>query len=230
MKWPTSAPPAAAELAQMPRPAASSVTYLEPPIPPSEPQRATADRTTELKVDLHQRLIERINLAALETMGREQVGREIGGLVGDMLKEMNHALNLAERKLLVEDILDELLGLGPLEPFLKDPTVSDIMVNTASTIFVERGGKLEQTRVKFADDRHLLRIISKIVSGVGRRVDESSRRWWTPGFRTGAASTRSYRRSPSTGRSSRSGSFPRHRSTWPSWSVWARCLPRRPPC
>ena len=75
---------------------------------------------------------------------------------------------------MLEEILDELLGLGPLEPLLKDPSVTDIMVNTASTVFVERGGRLEETKVRFADDRHLLRIIGKIVSAVGRRVDESS--------------------------------------------------------
>jgi len=129
---------------------------------------------TEMKVDLHQKLIERINLSALETMSREQVGREIGDIVADMLKEVNHALNLAERKQLTEDILDELLGLGPLEPLLKDPSISDIMVNTASLVFVERRGRIEETRVRFADERHLLRIIGKIVSGVGRRIDESS--------------------------------------------------------
>lgn len=132
------------------------------------------DKMTEMKVELHQKLIERINLAALETMSREQVGREIGDIVVDMLKEINHALNLAERKQLVEDILDELLGLGPLEPLLKDPSVTDIMVNTASLVFVERGGRIVETRVRFADERHLLRIIGKIVSAVGRRIDESS--------------------------------------------------------
>ncbi len=173
MKWPSRPTSAAPEPTKTARPTPPPSAFLEPTaIAVVEP--SLSDKTTELKVDLHQKLIERINLSALETMSREQVGREIGGLVADMLKEMNHALNLAERKLLVEDILDELLGLGPLEPLLKDPTITDIMVNTASTVFVERGGKLEQTRAKFADDRHLLRIISKIVSNVGRRVDESS--------------------------------------------------------
>jgi len=135
---------------------------------------ARADRQTELKVELHQKLIDRINLAALDMMSREQVSREIGELVGEMLKEMNHALNRDERARLVEDILDELLGLGPLEPLLKDPTITDIMVNTYSTVFVERRGKIEETRTQFKDDKHLLRIIMKIVAAVGRRVDESS--------------------------------------------------------
>ncbi|OYW85271.1 MAG: type II secretion system protein E, partial [Sphingobium sp. 32-64-5] len=132
------------------------------------------DMYTELKVDLHQKLIERINLSALETMTREQVGRDIGEIVQEMLKEINHALNLTERRQLVEDILDELLGLGPLEPLLKDPTISDIMVNSASVVFVERRGRIEEVATRFADDRHLMRIIGKIVSNVGRRVDESS--------------------------------------------------------
>ncbi|TPE61858.1 CpaF family protein [Sandaracinobacter neustonicus] len=132
------------------------------------------DMKTDLKVELHQKLLDRINLAALESMTREQVGRDIGDIVAEMLKELNHALNLAERKQLVEDILDELLGLGPLEPLLKDATITEIMVNTASIVFVERAGRIEETRARFADNKHLQRIIQKIVSGMGRRIDESS--------------------------------------------------------
>jgi len=132
------------------------------------------NRGTDLKVDLHQRLIERINLAALDTMSREHVAVEVGDIVREMLAERNHALNLVEHRELVEDILDELLGLGPLEPLLKDPTITDIMVNTWNTVFVERGGRIEEVKTRFKDDRHLLRIIQKIVGAVGRRVDESS--------------------------------------------------------
>ena len=132
------------------------------------------ERHTDLKVDLHQRLIERINLAALESMTREQISVDVAGVVQDMLIEQNYALNLAERHELVEDILDELLGLGPLEPLLKDPTITDIMVNTCHVVFVERRGKIEEVKTSFKDDRHLLRIIQKIVGAVGRRVDESS--------------------------------------------------------
>jgi pilus assembly protein CpaF len=150
-------------------PRAAAALAPEPPRPESKP-----DVRTDLKVDLHQKLLDRINLAALEAMSREQVGQEIGDIVAEMLKEMNHALNLAERRQLVEDILDELLGLGPLEPLLKDPSISDIMVNTAHIVFVERGGRIEETKARFADNRHLLRIIQKIVSNVGRRVDESA--------------------------------------------------------
>ncbi|WP_310498704.1 CpaF family protein [Sandarakinorhabdus sp.] len=132
------------------------------------------DDYTELKVGLHQQLIDRINLAALDTMTREQMQRDIGDIVQEMLKENNHALNATERRQLVEDILDELLGLGPLEPLLKDPTISDIMVNSATKVFVERRGRIEEVGTRFANDAHLLRIIGKIVSAVGRRVDESS--------------------------------------------------------
>lgn len=169
MIWPTRRAVAPAALPEIVAPA-----VMAKPAVPTVTEISRLDRMTEMKVDLHQKLIERINLSALETMSREQVGREIGDIVVEMLKEINHALNLAERKQLVEDILDELLGLGPLEPLLKDPSVTDIMVNTASMVFVERQGRIEETRVRFADDRHLLRIIGKIVSGVGRRVDESS--------------------------------------------------------
>ncbi len=151
-----------------PRPVKAAATVVIP-LPPTR-----GERHTDLKVDLHQRLIERINLAALETMTREQIGVDVGGIVQDMLVEQNHALNLAERHELVEDILDELLGLGPLEPLLKDPTITDIMVNTCNVVFVERKGRIEEVKTRFKDDRHLLRIIQKIVGAVGRRVDESS--------------------------------------------------------
>ncbi|MBS3962763.1 MAG: CpaF family protein [Sandarakinorhabdus sp.] len=147
------------------------------PVPVKAPaviEPSPGDVRTDLKVDLHQKLLDRINLTALDTMTREQVGRDIGEIVSEMLKEMKHALNLAERRQLVEDILDELLGLGPLEPLLKDPNITEIMVNTAFIVFVERAGRIEETRARFADNKHLLRIIGKIVSGMGRRIDESS--------------------------------------------------------
>jgi len=135
---------------------------------------AHRDANTELKVQLHQSLIELINLSALEKMSRAQIEAEVGHIVHDELKKQNHALNQAERKQLVEDVLDELLGLGPIEPLLKDPTVTDILVNGATNVFVERFGVLEASPVRFKDEKHLLRIIQKIVSAVGRRVDESS--------------------------------------------------------
>jgi pilus assembly protein CpaF len=132
------------------------------------------DANTELKVQLHQSLIDLINLSALEKMSREQVESEVGHIIHDELKKQNHALNQGERKQLVSDVVDELLGLGPLEPLLKDPTITDILVNGATSVFVERFGILEPSPVRFKDEKHLLRIIQKIVSAVGRRVDESS--------------------------------------------------------
>ncbi|MGE0776050.1 MAG: CpaF family protein [Sphingomonadaceae bacterium] len=132
------------------------------------------DRHTDLKVELHKKLLDLINLSALETMSRAQVQSEIGDIVHEQLAQQKHALNQKERVQLVEDILDELLGLGPLEPLLKDETITDILVNGHNLVFVERHGRLEESKVRFKDERHLLRIIQKIVAAVGRRVDESA--------------------------------------------------------
>jgi pilus assembly protein CpaF len=132
------------------------------------------DKHTDLKVELHQRLLDLINLQALDKMSREQIEEEVGDIVAEELGKQNHALNHAERKQLVGDVLDELLGLGPLEPLLKDPTITDILVNGYSRVFVERFGVLEASPVRFKDEKHLVRIIQKIVSAVGRRIDESS--------------------------------------------------------
>ena len=135
---------------------------------------AKRDKHTELKVELHQKLIDLINLPALEKMSREQIEAEVGDIVEEELDKQNHALNHAERKQLIGDVLDELLGLGPLEPLLKDPTITDILVNGHARVFVERYGVLEPSPIRFKDERHLIRIIQKIVSAVGRRIDESS--------------------------------------------------------
>jgi pilus assembly protein CpaF len=126
-----------------------------------------------LKVRLHQQLLDTMNLGAIEKMPREDFVREVGELVRSLMDKDPVPLNHREKSQLVDDILDELLGLGPIEPLLKDPTISDILVNTHQQVMVERRGKLEPTAVRFKDERHLLRIINKIVSAVGRRVDES---------------------------------------------------------
>src|SRR4051812_6929804 len=135
---------------------------------------AKRDVHTELKVELHQRLLDVINLQALDKMSRAQIEAEVGDIVAEELAKQNHALNQAERKQMVSDVLDELLGLGPLEPLLKDPTITDILVNGHARVFVERYGVLEPSPMRFKDERHLLRIIQKIVSAIGRRIDESS--------------------------------------------------------
>jgi pilus assembly protein CpaF len=132
------------------------------------------DINTDLKVQLHQQLLDLINLSALEKYSRDQIEVEVGDIVREQLAKQNHALNQTERRQLVSDVLDELLGLGPLEPLLKDPTITDILVNGCNNVFVERYGVLEPSPIRFKDERHLIRIIQKIVSAVGRRIDESS--------------------------------------------------------
>jgi pilus assembly protein CpaF len=128
---------------------------------------------TELKVRFHRRLLEMMNLSVIDKVEVDQLRREIGNIVRELLIEEGIALNAQECTQLIEEILDEVLGLGPIEPLLKDDTVSDILVNTFTQVFVERRGQLALTAVRFKDERHLLRIIEKIVSRVGRRVDEA---------------------------------------------------------
>jgi pilus assembly protein CpaF len=128
----------------------------------------------ELKFTLHRKLLDRINLEALSSMAGERVRTEIRSAVARLVEEEKTPLSLVEKDRVIEEILDEVFGLGPLEPLLQDPTVSDILVTTPRLVYVERAGKLYRTSVEFKDDAHLLRIIEKIVSRVGRRVDESS--------------------------------------------------------
>jgi len=128
----------------------------------------------ELKFTLHRKLLDRINLEALSSMAGERVRAEIRTAVAKLVEEEKTPLSLVEKDRVIEEILDEVFGLGPLEPLLQDPTVSDILVTTPKLVYVERAGKLYRTPVEFKDDAHLLRIIEKVVSRVGRRVDESS--------------------------------------------------------
>jgi len=134
---------------------------------------AKIERDTELKVLLHEKLLGMLNLGALDKISREELTREISPVIKELLVEEGVVLNTGEYNQLVAEVLDEVLGLGPLEPLLKDPSVSDILVNTYEQVYVERAGKLELTRARFKDERHLMRIIQKIVGAVGRRVDES---------------------------------------------------------
>ncbi|HEU4922429.1 MAG TPA: CpaF family protein [Burkholderiales bacterium] len=127
-----------------------------------------------LKVAIHQKLLDRVDLAVMESLTEERLREEIAQLVERLLTEDAVLVNDAERAGLIRDIQHEMLGLGPLEPLLADPTISDILVNSHSQVYVERRGKLESTDVRFADDAHLMKIIDKIVSRVGRRIDESS--------------------------------------------------------
>ncbi|WP_153108954.1 CpaF family protein [Propionivibrio limicola] len=123
---------------------------------------------------MHMALLDRIDLEAMETLTPERLRDELRNLVEKLLQEENVVINEQERRGLVRDIQYEMLGLGPLEPLLADPTISDILVNNSQQIYVERCGVLEQSDVTFVDDAHLMKIIDKIVSRVGRRIDESS--------------------------------------------------------
>jgi len=126
-----------------------------------------------LKGKVHNRVIELLDLKVANSMTPEQLGGELGHLVAQILQDEKVALNQRERGQLVQDILHEVTGLGPLEPLLKDPTINDILVNTYKHIYVERYGKLERTAIRFRDEAHLHKIIERIVSRMGRRVDES---------------------------------------------------------
>ncbi len=124
--------------------------------------------------DYHRRVLERLNLEQLDRLPRETARQEVISLIRSMLSLEPVPLSLVERDTLVNDLLDEIFGFGPLEVFLRDPDVSDILVNRADQIYVEKKGRLHKTAVTFQDDAHLLRIIDRIVSRVGRRIDESS--------------------------------------------------------
>ena len=127
----------------------------------------------ELKFKLHRRLLDKINLEALATIDNQKVRVEVRNALMVLMDEESTLLSSLERQQICDEVLDEVFGLGPLEPLLQDPTVSDILVNTHRQVYVERRGTLELTNVTFKDGNHLLRIIDKIVSQVGRRVDES---------------------------------------------------------
>ncbi len=126
------------------------------------------------RVNLHRYLLDRINLGILDMLDNEEIATEIRPLVKDYIRQNNFPLNAKEINDLIHDITDEMLGLGPIEPLLTDDTIADILINGHNSVYVERSGKLESTAVRFKDEDHLLRVINKIVSAVGRRVDEST--------------------------------------------------------
>src|SRR5215210_8335207 len=128
----------------------------------------------EMKSRLHRALINRMDLTKLGAMAPEQIYSEVSRLAEGVLATEGMPLSTVERERLVNEVRHELFGLGPLEPLLADPTISDILVNSHSRIYIERRGKLESTNVAFKDDEHLMRVIERIVSSVGRRIDESS--------------------------------------------------------
>jgi pilus assembly protein CpaF len=128
----------------------------------------------EEKLKLHARIIDEFNLTLLERLPREELVRQVNAYVANYVRAENVSLNQRELGVFSEEIIDEMTGYGPIEPLLKDPTVTDILINTHRSCFVERFGRLYETKVHFKDEAHLLRIINKIAAGVGRRIDESS--------------------------------------------------------
>ena len=171
-----SAPPKAA-------PARAAFVTLKPSpqaaLPPAasvaaDKEKKRKDRLGELKLELHKRLLENLNLSALEHASESDLRAEIADISNEALGEMSVVLNKEDRSQLFQELYDEVMGLGPIEPLLKDDTVNDILINGPQQIFIERAGKLMLSDITFKDEKHLLRIIDKIVSAVGRRVDESN--------------------------------------------------------
>src|SRR3954447_26103374 len=140
----------------------------------TRPQAPVRHQYLELKANVHRKLLNRLNLEALAQSDRARAESEIRTLLSELLAEENTPLSLGEREMLFGELIDDVFGLGPLEPLLRDPSVSDILVNTYKHVFIERGGTLHRIPTTFQDDRHLMRVIDRIVSGVGRRVDDSS--------------------------------------------------------
>ncbi|EKE44430.1 type II/IV secretion system protein, TadA subfamily [Oceaniovalibus guishaninsula JLT2003] len=154
--------------------ATASAGRVQAQVEPAGKDRRRREKLGEIKVRIHQELLENLNLAALEQASEADLKAEITAIAGETLGDLGAVLNRDERQGLIQDLYDEVKGLGPLETLLKDDTVNDILVNGPQQIFVERDGRLTLTDVTFKDERHLLRIIDKIVSAVGRRVDESN--------------------------------------------------------
>jgi len=155
-----------------------SLSLNTPPAKGDAPARPRVDaprpQYIELKANVHRKLLNRLNLEALASTERSRAEADIRALLFDLIAEENMPLSMGERDAILGDVIDEVFGLGPLEPLLRDTTVSDILVNTYKNVYVERAGKLDRLPTTFQDDRHLMRVIDRIVSGVGRRVDDSS--------------------------------------------------------
>ncbi|KIC17825.1 CpaF family protein [Leisingera sp. ANG-Vp] len=169
--------PAAAPAAAAAAPAASlrrPVQRKAAEAAPMDKERKRKERLSEIKIQLHRELLENLNLAALENAVEAELRSEIASIATEILAEKSIVLNREDRQQLNKELYDEVTGLGPLEALLQDDTVSDILVNGPQQIFVERSGKLQLSDITFKDEKHLMRIIDKIVSAVGRRVDESN--------------------------------------------------------
>jgi len=151
-----------------------TATASRPTIAPAPRPQGPRPQYLELRANVHRKLLNRLNLEALAQTDRSRAEGEIRALLSQLLTEESTPINLSERETLFAEILDDVFGLGPLEPLLRDPSINDILVNTYKQVFVERKGVLERVSATFQDDKHLLRVIDRIVSSVGRRIDDSS--------------------------------------------------------
>jgi len=153
----------------------------EPPAAPRSPGREQPEEVSLLREEryidarlrIHRHLIDDLNLSAIEKLPREELEVKLGDFINEYMRQEKVALNAVEREAFIAEVIDEMTGLGPLEPLLKDSSVDDILINSHLKVYVERNGRMVATPVRFKDEDHLLRIINRIVAGVGRRVDES---------------------------------------------------------
>ena len=143
------------------------------PPPPAAPPPVASDQLLDIKLKLHAQLIEELDLSKLESLAEGELRRQVMALVADFARAERLVLNTSELEELGSSVHDEMVGLGPIEPLLKDDSVNDILINGPFQVYVERRGELEPTPVRFRDNDHLLRIVNRIVAGVGRRIDES---------------------------------------------------------
>jgi len=151
-------------------------------VPPSRPRDAVSrqgaaaspERRSDLKSKVHRKLLQSLNSETLRLISKERLRGEIGRAVEKLLLQENIPMTLPERDRIIEEILDEVFGLGPLEPLMKDPSITDILVNNYSKVYIERRGVLQRAPIQFKDDKHLLHIIEKMVAAVGRRIDEAN--------------------------------------------------------
>jgi pilus assembly protein CpaF len=162
-----------------PEPAAAAATPAKPVFTPPQidaPAKpvAVGDDFLDVRLRLHGRLIEELDLSKLDKLDEGEMRRQVRTLINDFIRDERMALNASEIDRLGEEVFDEMVGLGPIEPLLKDESINDILINGPYQVYVERRGELELTPVRFYDNNHLLRIINRIVAGVGRRIDESS--------------------------------------------------------
>ena len=153
---------------------APTAVLLNGQFTPPHAARAASMRLDDIKTRIHQEILALMDWQRMESMAPERLRSELKALTENLIATQNLALNETERRLIIQAIQDEMLGLGPIEPLLSDPSVSDILVNGPFQVFAERRGKIEATDVQFDNEAHLLRVIDRIVSRIGRRVDEMS--------------------------------------------------------